>query len=218
MCDSANPSQAKLRTSLCWNEVEPSTTGGSLRCQAYGTCNARQLPAELGQWVLAGAAIAQAPWWDQHRARLCQASLGAWEGPPGLNTEQPHWWAIQTKPRACLPFPGSGTTHGGERDHIKWPQMAFWPVSADEGLTKKYFLHLEGNGLLIPTQYQRSESSAVQWFCNRTSMTVLCIMSKDIFTSKSLNLSICNTLTWDIYICMICLIYHIYCTLYKHYV
>ena len=130
------------------------------------------------------------------------ASLGKWGAYLGLQLILRKWCCISRTLglHVCM------LTHSVLSDPMHCgplgsPFYGIFQARVLEWVALSYSRDLESNGLLIPIQHQESESSARQWFCNKTCMTVLFIMSKvRLFISKLRNLSIYNILTWDIYI------------------
>lgn len=143
--------------------------------------------------------------------RLCPQSFRDLGGSTRPYIEQKHWWAIQTKTQGLLlfswfwhnPREGEGRATPNACQSLScppWPTRGLKEDSFDFEKMMQYFLHLESNRLLIPTQHQRSESWAMQWFCNRTFMTGLFIISQaGLFLPKSRNLNIYTNTLIDIF-------------------
>lgn len=164
----------------------------------------QEVPGRCGQW----AALAQGPGAEATPAPGRELT-GDCQGPGRARQAFRRATALLSDPDQdsgpC--FPGSDTTHHRERDHVKSLQVVYSLALTNEEpkwgfrwcwkkKIMRCFLQLENNGLLIPTQHQRSESAAVRWFCNWTFMIALFMTSKvGIVIPKSVSLSIYNVCT-----------------------
>ena len=130
-------------------------------------------------------------------------SIRGREGSPRPSTEQQHRRAIRTKaqgPPLLSWFTHSQPQGEGPREVTVNGFLAdFGKEGAKLRLQRMwYFLYLEGNGFLIPTQPQSGELAVVQWFHNRTFM--IYNVKVGIFISKSVSPRIYNIyiLIWPI--------------------